>query len=222
MKVLNRGFQSSMQLNPVVRGTKEHWVWEVVKHMKGDKAPGPDGFSMGFIKACWGMLREDIMAVFGEFHSKANFQKSLNAYFIALIPKKVGAVDLKDFRPISLVGVVYKCIDSRLRSGIPGLLLKLDLEKAYDHVNWEFLLHLLQKCGFGEKWRDWIGFCISLVCNSVLVNGEPAVSSSRGIRQGDLHSPLLFVIIMEALSRMLMESEVRVLVFLWVLCTILV
>ena len=39
MKVLNRGFQSSMQLNPVVRGTKEHWVWEVVKHMKGDKAP---------------------------------------------------------------------------------------------------------------------------------------------------------------------------------------
>jgi hypothetical protein len=94
------------------------------------------------------------------------------------------------------------------------LLLKLDLEKAYDHVNWEFLLLLLQKCGFGEKWRDWIGFCISSVRYSVLVNGEPAgfFNSSRGIRQGDPLSPLLFVIIMEALSRMLMESEDRGLV----------
>jgi hypothetical protein len=89
---------------------EESEVWEVVRHMKSDKAPGPDGFSMGFIKACWGVLKEDIMAVFGEFYSKASFQKSLNASFIALIPKKVGAVDLKDFRPISLVGVVYKLI----------------------------------------------------------------------------------------------------------------
>ena len=56
------------------------------------------------------MIKEDLMAVFCEFHSKASFQDSLNASFIALIPKKVGVVDLKDFRPISLVGVVYKLI----------------------------------------------------------------------------------------------------------------
>jgi hypothetical protein len=48
------------------------------------------------------------MAVFQEFHSKGSFEKSLNATFVSPIPKKIGAVDLKDFRPISLMGAVYK------------------------------------------------------------------------------------------------------------------
>jgi hypothetical protein len=95
-----------------------------------------------------------------------------------------------------------------MRSGEAGLLCKLDLEKAYDHVNWDFLLYMLQRCGFGERWRDWIRWCISTVKFSILVNGTPSgfFQSSRGIRQGDPLSPLLFVVVMEALSRMLYES----------------
>jgi hypothetical protein len=82
----------------------------VVKELQGDKALGPDGFSLGFVQTCWEVIKKDIMAVFRDFHSKERFQKSLNATFTALIPKKAGAEDLKDFRPISLVGVVYKLI----------------------------------------------------------------------------------------------------------------
>ena len=54
-------------------------------------------------KACWGILKTDLMAVFHHFFAKGQFEKSLNATFITLIPKKNSAIEVKDFRPISLV-----------------------------------------------------------------------------------------------------------------------
>jgi hypothetical protein len=83
---------------------------EVVKAMNSDKAPGPDGYSMAFFQACWDVLKEDIMKVFHDFHARGKFERSLNATFIALILKIPGAVDFKDFRPISLVSGIYKLL----------------------------------------------------------------------------------------------------------------
>ena len=101
--------------------------------------------------------------------------------------------------------IASEWIDNRLKSGVPGLLCKLDVEEAYDHVSWDFLMYMLQRCGFSEKWRKWIRYCISTVKFFILINGSPSdfFGSSRGLRQGDPLSPLLFDIVMEALSRML-------------------
>jgi hypothetical protein len=107
------------------RAFEEEEVRKVVFAMNGDKAPGPDGFTMAFFQACWEILRLDIMEVFSDFHAREVFEKSLNVSFIALIPKIPGALSLKDFRPISLVGGIYKIIAKVLANRLKTVLEKV-------------------------------------------------------------------------------------------------
>jgi hypothetical protein len=71
--------------------------------------------------------------------------------------------------------------------------------------NWDFLLYVLRWCGFGAKWRKWIFACIFTARFSILINGSlyGFFRSSQGIRQGGPLLPLLFVLVMDAFSRML-------------------
>jgi len=92
----------------------EQEIKECVFACAGDKAPGPDGFTMAFFIQCWEVVKTDVIATIQNFHSQGYFEKSFNATFIALIPKKMGATELKDFRPISLISSVYKIISKLL------------------------------------------------------------------------------------------------------------
>jgi len=92
---------------------------------------------------------------------------------------------------------------------IPTILLKIDLAKAFDMVAWPFLLEVLGRMGFPQCWRDWISYLLAAAATKVLVNGRPGqkIYHARGLRQGDLLSPLLFVIVMEVLNALFAEAD---------------
>ena len=75
------------------------------------------------------------------------------------------------------------------------LVFKVDFEKAYDSLRWDFLDLVLEKIGFGSKWRGWITGCLENSTASVLVNGSPTreFEICRGLRQGDPLSPFLYL-----------------------------
>ncbi|RVW36959.1 Transposon TX1 uncharacterized 149 kDa protein [Vitis vinifera] len=178
-------------------------VFLALSDMNGDKAPSPDGFSLAFWQFCWDFVKDEVLGFIKDFYERGKFVRSLNTTFLVLIPKKCGAEDLSDFKPISLVGGLYKLlakvlanrlkkvvgkvvsstqnafvegrqildaalvanevIDSVLKRKESGVLCKLDLEKAYDWINWDFLLSVIQRNGFwGEM--DWVDQMVHIHC----------------------------------------------------------
>ena len=71
---------------------EEDKIHNVIKNLKGDKAPAPDGFPLAFYQAFWSIVKSDVLVVCQEFYEYGQFEKSLNATFIVLIPKKSSAM----------------------------------------------------------------------------------------------------------------------------------
>ena len=93
--------------------------------MNGDKAPGLDGFTVAFWQNCWEIVKEDVLDMFKEFYDQNSFIKSLNHTFLVLIPKKGGAEDLGDYRPISLLGGLYKLLAKVLANRLKKIIGKV-------------------------------------------------------------------------------------------------
>ncbi|GJS46147.1 RNA-directed DNA polymerase, eukaryota, reverse transcriptase zinc-binding domain protein [Tanacetum coccineum] len=81
------------------------------------------------------------------------------------------------------------------------MIFKVDFEKAYDSVRWDFVDTILKKFGFGDKWCKWIHSCLQSSRGSILINGSPTPEFQffKGLKQGDPLSPFLFILVMESL-----------------------
>nr|GEZ29876.1 putative RNA-directed DNA polymerase, eukaryota, reverse transcriptase zinc-binding domain protein [Tanacetum cinerariifolium] len=173
-----------------------------------DKSSGPDGFTFGFYRRYWDSIKKDADAV-SFFFISGNFPKGGNSSFIALIPKMQDAKVVKDYKPISLIGSLYKIIAKILANRLVGgfgrkketMIFKVDFEKAYDSVRWDYMDDVLNKFGFGPKWRNWIHNCLNSSKGSILVNGSPTGEFQfwKGLKQGDPLSSFLFLLIIKSL-----------------------
>lgn len=89
-------------------------IKEAIWNYKGSKSPGPDGYSFMFIKKCWEFLKVDFINFFMCFYQEAILSKAITSSFLTLIPKTSNPLRLDDYRPICLVGCVYKTISKLL------------------------------------------------------------------------------------------------------------
>ncbi|GJV33263.1 RNA-directed DNA polymerase, eukaryota, partial [Tanacetum coccineum] len=216
---------SSDQVQDLERPVTYEEVKRAVWDCGTNKSPGPDGFSFEFYRKYWTTIDDDVFQAVRDFFVNGHFPRGCNSSFIALIPKIQDAKFVKDFRPISLIGSVYKIIAkilaNRLCLVLPylisdvqsafvanrqildgpfilnellswckfkklnGMIFKVDFEKAFDSVKWDYLDETLKAFGFGLKWRNWISSCLNNAMGSVLVNGSPTLEFQfhKGLKQ---------------------------------------
>eukprot|EP00253_Pinus_taeda_P027470 PITA_27470 len=196
-------------------------VEEAVKSMPNDKAPGPDGFTINFYKACWPTIKSEIWEVVEDSRRSSTILKSLNSTFLALIPKEENAHIPDNFRPIALCNVIYKIISKVIANRFKHILPNLISEEQSGYIEGRQILDnilLAQEMVHTLQTRKKAGMLMQLDLSkafdksssfSILVNGSRSETfiPSRGIRQGDPLSPFLFVILMEGLSRLIHKAK---------------
>ncbi|KAL3702077.1 hypothetical protein R1sor_020099 [Riccia sorocarpa] len=160
----------------------EEELFEAAKDMKRGKSPRPDGTPAEFYTCMWETT--------GGLVTQSAFLPGRNIHTSVL--------------------TCNEAIHQEKRTGEDHILLQLDFKKAFDSVNWRFLLDTLQAYNFGVGFQNCIKAILSSAASSIILNGRrtKAVKVTRSVRQGCPLSPLLFILATQTLTEA-MENEVE-------------
>ncbi|KAF5475509.1 hypothetical protein F2P56_007309 [Juglans regia] len=158
---------------------------ETLKAMKSiseDSSPRPDSFGASFFISCWDIVGSDVLKA--EFFSVMPLGPYYTSTFLELL----------------------RSFNKKTRGG--NIMLKLDMMKAYDRLEWSFLWEALYAYGFSEKFIGLLKNCVQNCSFSVMLNGtyRGYFQSSIGVRQGDPLSPYLFILAEEVFTRMVKQA----------------
>ncbi|KAK3182761.1 hypothetical protein Dsin_030047 [Dipteronia sinensis] len=199
-------------------------VRKAIFDMAPSKAPGPDGLPAFFYQRYWyivgGLVTDACLKIVNGGESTAAINKTV----VCLIPKIKTVEHVRDFWPISLCNVMYKIVGKALANRLQNMisdvileeqcvlwLMKLDMTKAYDRVEWNFLAMVMERLGFSVEWVRRIMGGISTVSYSFLINGRVCgnVVPTRGLRQGDPLSPYFYLMVIEGSSSLTKSAMLR-------------
>ncbi|XP_027156449.1 uncharacterized protein LOC113757288 [Coffea eugenioides] len=178
-------------------------VRRLVCTMDEDSAAGLDGFTGKFFSFAWDVIAQDVHRAIASFFCRSELSRFITSTSIVLLPKVLSPQDFSKFRPISLCNFFNKllsrilelmsAIGKKARGG--NVALKLDMTKAYNRMPWRYIVTMLRAFGFCEQFIDMVWRLISNVWFSIIINGTAHgyFKSNRGLRRGDLLSPVLFI-----------------------------
>ncbi|GKA27785.1 RNA-directed DNA polymerase, eukaryota, reverse transcriptase zinc-binding domain protein [Tanacetum coccineum] len=200
----------------MVREVNNKEIKEAVFDIDSNKVVGPDGYSSCFFKKSWQIVGEDICKAIKELFINGKILGEINATLIALVPKIDTPKKVSDFRPklvamhiqdnILIVQELLKGYNRK--SGSRRSAMKIDLQKAYDTISWDFIKDVLSVVGFHDTMISWIMSCITTTKFSIYVNCaiKGYFNGGRGLIQRDPISPYLFMLVMEVFNMIMIKN----------------